>query len=130
MQPNLVDSIQTQASQCVKCGLCLPYCPTYGLTQNENESPRGRIALMHNLATEALVFSPKAHDHIDNCLSCKECERVCPAGVPYESLLLNYRAWEKPKISAPLNSTRFLEYIVSYPIRTKTLAKILWVTQK
>jgi glycolate oxidase iron-sulfur subunit len=130
MQPDLVASIQTQASQCVKCGLCLPYCPTYGLTQNENESPRGRIALMHNLATEALTLSPKAHEHIDNCLSCKECERVCPAGVTYESLLLSYRAWEEPQIKSPPNSTHFLEYIVSYPSFIQALAKILWFTQK
>lgn len=134
MHSELVSSIQTEASQCVKCGLCLPYCPTYNLTQNENESPRGRIALMQNLATEALSFSPKAHEHIDNCLSCKECERVCPAQVPYEDLLLNYRAWEKPRLhnAHVKNSwmTSFFEHLVTHPKEMLRLAKLLWLIEK
>ncbi len=134
MHSKLVSTIQTEASQCVKCGLCLPYCPTYGLTQDESESPRGRIALMQNLATETLSFSTKAHDHIDNCLSCKECERVCPAQVPYEDLLLNYRAWEKPQLKTmpSKNSwmTALFEHLVTRPKEMQRLAKLLWLTEK
>ncbi len=130
---DLASSIQSQASQCVKCGLCLPYCPTYTLTQNENESPRGRIALMQNIATEALSISLKAHSHIDNCLSCKECERVCPAQVSYEQLLLDYRAWEKPKLSALHSkisfSAHFFEYIAAHPKILRSLAVLLWGIQ-
>ncbi|WP_406672168.1 (Fe-S)-binding protein [Natronospira sp.] len=75
------------ADRCVKCALCLPHCPTYRLTRNENESPRGRIALMQGLAQEALPLDERAASHLEQCLGCRNCEPVCPAEVPYGRLI-------------------------------------------
>ena len=75
------------ADQCVKCGMCLPHCPTYGVTRNEAESPRGRIMLMQGLATGALVADAAVEAHLDGCLTCRACEVVCPAQVPYGTLI-------------------------------------------
>jgi ferredoxin len=36
--------------QCIHCGMCLPACPTYDETKLERNSPRGRIALMRQIA--------------------------------------------------------------------------------
>jgi len=83
---------------CVKCGLCLPHCPTYNKTLDENESPRGRIALIQAWSSGALKASPKLHQHLDNCLLCRSCENVCPAEVPYGHLVDQFRiAAGKPK---------------------------------
>ncbi|MGX2038929.1 (Fe-S)-binding protein [Methylocaldum sp. MU1018] len=76
---------------CVKCGLCLPHCPTYGKTLDENESPRGRIALIQGWAQGSLEATPELIRHIDNCLLCRSCEAVCPAYVPYGSLVDRFR---------------------------------------
>lgn len=71
----------------MQCGLCLPHCPTYRHTRNENESPRGRIALMRALAAGKLTPGPRLTGHLDLCLACRKCEAVCPAEVPYGRLL-------------------------------------------
>lgn len=75
------------ADQCVKCGLCLPHCPSYGVSAHEGDSPRGRIALMQGLATGALPNSPRLQAHLDGCLGCRACETVCPAQVPYGQII-------------------------------------------
>ncbi len=71
---------------CVHCGFCLPACPTYLATGDENESPRGRIVLMRALERGDILPTDKhLQHHIDNCLGCLGCEPVCPAGVSYGS---------------------------------------------
>ena len=77
---------------CVKCGLCLPHCPTYLHTRNENESPRGRLSLIQGWARDELQATPKLTGHVDNCLLCRACEAVCPAYVPYGQIIDSFRA--------------------------------------
>lgn len=79
--------ILSLADRCVKCGLCLPQCPTYALTANENESPRGRIALIQGWLTGELSPSATLTQHLDQCLLCRRCERVCPSLVAYGEII-------------------------------------------
>lgn len=90
------DSLISDADRCVKCGLCLPYCPTYRLSGDESESPRGRIALIEAWARAELADSEQLQSHVDHCLLCRACERMCPAQVPYASLVDRFRAATRP----------------------------------
>lgn len=77
---------------CIHCGLCLEACPTYVITGNENDGPRGRLYLMRAVAEGRLENTAAAfRTHIDRCLGCRACEQVCPAGVEYGQLLESSR---------------------------------------
>ncbi len=72
---------------CIHCGLCLTACPTYRTLKIEPDSPRGRLYLMRGLAEGRIAPSDPLVEHLDNCLDCRACETVCPAGVPYSHVL-------------------------------------------
>jgi glycolate oxidase iron-sulfur subunit len=80
------------ADQCVKCGYCLPHCPTFRLYHDEAESPRGRIALIQGLLSGELDDNERLGVHLGNCLECLACEPACPSLVQFGALMDGVRA--------------------------------------
>jgi glycolate oxidase iron-sulfur subunit len=112
------------AERCVKCGLCLPHCPTYGLAGVEGESPRGRIALMQGLATGRLEAEPALVEHLESCLGCRACEPVCPAGVPYGELIDAGRALLRERGVKPPPSVRLPGWLLLRPRLVRAALRI------
>ena len=78
---------------CIRCGLCLPSCPTYLETMTETSGPRGRISLIKAVGESRLdVLSPGFVEQMWQCLDCRACEAVCPSGVHYGQLVETARA--------------------------------------
>ena len=76
---------------CIHCGFCLPACPTYTLTGDENDSPRGRIHLARQVVTGQAPLDAAVAGHIDSCLGCLACVPACPSGVRYDRIIEEFR---------------------------------------
>lgn len=101
------EDIEKGLMACVHCGFCLQACPTYRLTGDEADSPRGRIVLMRRVFEGDLDLAEEqkpggAGYHLDRCLGCRACETACPSGVPYGGLLEQFRSQQEKEASRPL----------------------------
>lgn len=76
-----------EVDHCNKCGFCLPACPTYRLTGNEVDSPRGRIALVEGALRDEIAADVGLETSLTFCLGCRACETACPSGVQYHRIL-------------------------------------------
>lgn len=86
VDPQLANHCHTIVRRCVHCGFCTAVCPTYLLSGNELDSPRGRIYLIKSLL-EGHPVSRETQIHLDRCLTCRSCETTCPSGVRYGQLI-------------------------------------------
>ena len=73
---------------CIRCGRCLPVCPTYGETQLEMFSPRGRLSLLRAVEDGKLEITAGVEEHLYHCLDCRACNTVCPPGVHIGELIV------------------------------------------
>ncbi len=112
--------------RCVHCGFCLPGCPTYVLTGEEMNSPRGRILLMKEVLGGTLELD-EITPYIDPCLGCLSCVTSCPSGVQYGDLLTPFRMQAETLRERPWVERLLRKVVLStlpYPERFRPLARL------
>lgn len=72
---------------CVHCGLCLSSCPTFKISGDENNSPRGRLAMWRALSEDKIKNDAVVSHYTDECVGCLACETVCPSNVEYGNII-------------------------------------------
>jgi glycolate oxidase iron-sulfur subunit len=110
MQTNLAPEFQGTADglaaeailrKCVHCGFCTATCPTYQLLGDELDGPRGRIYLIKQVL-EGQPPTRKTQQHLDRCLTCRNCETTCPSGVDYGHLVDIGRKLVDERVARPV----------------------------
>ena len=100
--------------KCVHCGFCNATCPTYLISQDETDGPRGRIGIMQSLLETGRDPTAAELDSLDRCLTCQSCHSTCSAGVEYTHLLgitrnrlerRRLRPWKQAKLRKMLAET-------------------------
>ena len=110
---------------CVHCGFCNATCPTYQLLGDELDGPRGRIYLIKQML-EGGEVTAKTQQHLDRCLTCRNCETTCPSGVQYHNLLDIGREVVEQAVPRPLNERLLrqgLRAVVPRPALFKALTQ-------
>ncbi len=109
---------------CVHCGFCNATCPTYQLTGDELDGPRGRIYLIKELFEDA-QNPQRVTQHLDRCLTCRACETTCPSGVAYGELAEIARVEIGPRRTGKHGLLRsLLQWMVPYARRLRMLARV------
>ncbi|WP_199614092.1 (Fe-S)-binding protein [Paenibacillus alkalitolerans] len=123
-----------QLTNCMRCGFCLPACPTFQETGLEPESPRGRIALMKAVADGLMAPDERFREQMNHCLGCRACEPVCPADVKYGRLIEQARdaIEDHPQHTAAVSCIRTLVFRHLFPHerRMKRLGGLLRFYQR
>ena len=105
---------------CMRCGMCLPVCPTYKETFLETASPRGRVALIRKLQEGELDQSEQLLEYLSLCLDCQACASACPCGVNAGELVAEFTCERKSDAGLGFMEDLILRRLVPHPDRLES----------
>lgn len=105
---------------CMRCGMCLPTCPTYKETFLETASPRGRVALIRKVGEGELDQSERLLEYLALCLDCQACASACPCGVNAGELVAEFTCERKGGEGLGFMEELILRQLVPHPDRLES----------
>jgi glycolate oxidase iron-sulfur subunit len=111
---------------CIRCGACLPVCPTYNTDLLEVQSPRGRVQLMRQVEEGLLEPSENFLAHMYHCLDCRACQSACPTGVRIGEQVLRARVQVERRKRTEVRGLR-TERPVSYSVLSPLTSVLRWI---
>ena len=84
--------LRDEVEKCVRCGLCLYYCPVYAEESDENYVARGRNRLVKEIIDNHKDLRTGRRDRFSKCLLCRRCTMVCPQGIRTDMITVAARA--------------------------------------
>jgi glycolate oxidase iron-sulfur subunit len=116
---------------CIRCGRCLPACPTYQQTALETFSPRGRLSLMRAVEDGKLDLAEAGlEEHLYHCLDCRSCNTVCPVSIPIGELIVEGRAAVEAKHPRSWIIRLVLQHVLISPRRIQKFTPPVRFAQK
>ncbi|MEM9028424.1 MAG: heterodisulfide reductase-related iron-sulfur binding cluster [Pseudomonadota bacterium] len=123
-------------SACTMCGLCNAVCPTFAVSGDERESPRGRIAMMRYLigregvsarASTRAEAAATVRTHLDRCATCLACAPACPENVDYAGALSAIRGYvgTTPRAARRSRWSDLVSMHLSDPIRLRRMLRFV-----
>jgi glycolate oxidase iron-sulfur subunit len=104
----------------MRCGMCLPHCPTYKETFLETASPRGRVALVRKVQEGELDQSERLLEYLSLCLDCQACASACPCGVNAGELVAEFTCERKGAQGLGFMEELILRKLVPHPDRLES----------
>ena len=116
---------------CIRCGRCLPACPTYQQTTLETFSPRGRLSLMRAVEDGQLDLAEAGlEENLYHCLDCRSCNTVCPVSIPIGELIVEGRAAVEAQHPRSWLIRFVLRHVLISPRRVQKFTPPLRLAQK
>lgn len=117
-----IQDFEREIRECVKCGVCQSYCPTYRIGKKEGMVARGKIALASALLEGDLDLDVELQRDVSMCLMCGSCMNKCPNNVPTHEIIGAVRREISDNRGMPLLS-KGISTLLGYPKLMASLAK-------
>ncbi len=136
--PGKSDGFQGAIEMCNNNGSCRKLengvmCPSYRVTKDEKDSPRGRantlrLALTGQFKNDALT-SKEMYETMKLCVSCKACKKECPTSVDISKMKIEIERLRHEKYGLSL-SQKLIAYLPKYSKYLSYFYPILNILQK